>query len=99
MYFSDKYIPKNTKIIEIMTDAKMYINDVNRWPLCNIWNACAENVENVVNPPQNPTAKRRYNVLCDAGMSKPMTNEPMTLTNNIASSLQMVKCVKRQVIK
>ena len=30
IYFSDKYIPKNTKIIEIMTDAKMYINDVNR---------------------------------------------------------------------
>ena len=30
MYLSDKYIPKNTKIIEIMTDAKMYINDVNR---------------------------------------------------------------------
>lgn len=56
-------------------------------------------MENVVNPPQNPTAKRRYNVFCDAGMSKPMTNEPMTLTNKVASSLQMAKCVKRQVIK
>jgi hypothetical protein len=36
-------------------------------------------------------AKRRYNGLCDAGISKPMTNEPTMLTNKVANSLQMAK--------
>jgi hypothetical protein len=92
-------MPKNTNAIEISTDAKMYIRDVRRWPLCNIWKACAENVENVVKPPQKPTAIRRYKVFDDAGISKPMIKEPMTLTAKVASSLQIAKCVKRQVIK
>lgn len=70
-----------------------------RCPFCSICKACAENVENVVKPPQNPIAARRYNVFDDAGISKPIMNEPMMLTDNVASSLQMVKCVKRQVIK
>ena len=70
-----------------------------RCPFCNICKACAENVENVVNPPQNPIAARRYNVFDDAGISKPIMNEPMMLTDNVASSLQMAKWVKRQVIK
>lgn len=69
----------------------MYVRDVRRWPFCNIWKAWAENVENVVKPPQNPTAKRRYNVLCAEGISRPMIKEPMTLTTKVASSLQMAK--------
>ena len=52
-----------------------------------------------MNPPQNPIAARRYNVFDDAGISKPIMNEPMMLTDNVASSLQMAKWVKRQVIK
>ena len=92
-------MPKNTNVIEIRTDAKIYIIDVMRCPLCNIWKACAENVENVVKPPQKPTAKRRYKVLDDAGISKPMIKEPMMLTRRIANSLQIAKCTKRQVIK
>jgi hypothetical protein len=52
-------------------------------------------VENVVNPPQNPIAKRRYNVLCDVGISKPMMKEPTMLTNKVANSLQIDKYVKR----
>ena len=50
-------------------------------------------------PPQKPTAIRRYKVFDDAGISKPMMKEPMMLTKKIANSLQMHKCVKRQVIK
>ena len=77
----------------------MYVRDVRRWPFCNIWKAWAENVENVVKPPQKPTAIRRYKVFDDAGISKPMMKEPMMSTKKIANSLQIAKCVKRQVIK
>ena len=69
----------------------MYVRDARRWPFCNIWKACAENVENVVKPPQNPIAKRRYNVLCAEGISRPMIKDPMTLTTKVANSLQMAK--------
>ena len=69
----------------------MYVRDVRRWPFCNIWKAWAENVENVVKPPQNPTAKRRYNEPCAEGISRPMIKEPMTSTTKVASSLQMAK--------
>lgn len=70
-----------------------------RCPFCIICKACAEKVENVVKPPQNPTAMRRYMAFCDAGINRPMMKEPMMLTDNVASSLQMVKYVKRHEIK
>ena len=56
-------------------------------------------MENVVKPPQNPTAARRYNVFDDAGISKPIMKEPKMFIDNVANSLQMAKCVKIQVIK
>lgn len=70
-----------------------------RCPFCIICKACAEKVENVVKPPQNPIAIRRYMAFCDAGINRPMMKEPRILTNRVANSLVIDKYVKRHEIK
>lgn len=75
----------------------MYNSPTVYLPSWNIWSVCAENVENVVNPPQKPTLATNSASFCKVAINRPIRKAPDRFAANVARTGETAICDAKTV--